>query len=161
MTDKAERCSQTVLEENVLRLLSSPFVINVKSVKWTLLLQVPVVPFYNLHIKPFILCNELISLPSISPQTCKHLHRFIWLDPGLKYLSSYLLSSPNIKPLQHKTQSPCQHKSHNGLQLWCCTSGCGSLCGASKLKKHRISSCWMVKAIYLCLSKMSTHRGKL
>ena len=33
MTDKAERCSQTVLEENVLRLQSSPFVINVKSVK--------------------------------------------------------------------------------------------------------------------------------
>ena len=33
MTDKAERCSQTDLEENVLRLQSSPFVINVKSVK--------------------------------------------------------------------------------------------------------------------------------
>ena len=33
MTDKAERCSQTVLEENVSRLRSLPFVINVKSVK--------------------------------------------------------------------------------------------------------------------------------
>ena len=63
-------------------------------------------PFYNLHIKPFILCNELISLPSISPQTCKHLHRFIWLDPGLKYLSSYLLSSPNINLYSTRRRVP-------------------------------------------------------
>ena len=45
---------------------------------------------------------------------------------------------------QHKAPSSCQHKSHNGFQLWSSSSGWRLMCGSSEPAEHRISACWMV-----------------